>query len=236
MTARTILHVMMNILMSVSSESAGGESGAVRTKDGRTADGSGVAGGRPSPERDLHLVERARNGDREAFRQLVVAYQERIFIIIRGMVRNQEDARDIAQDVFIKAYSSLDSFRGQSSFYTWLYRIAVNMTIDFRRKMDRKQESAYDDRIEPDSVEGAIVPGSTQYSPHRAYLGKELGINIRRAMDSLPPDQRTAIVLRELEGLSYKEIADIMECSQGTVMSRLFYGRKKLQEYLKDFL
>ncbi len=157
-------------------------------------------------------------------------------MVIRGMVRNQEDARDIAQDVFIKAYASLDSFRGQSSFYTWLYRIAVNMTIDFRRKMDRKQESAYDDKREADGAEGAFVPEPGRFSPERALKDKELGHHIMEAVESLPGEQRTAIVLRELEGLSYKEIAEVMGCSQGTVMSRLFYGRKKLQERLKDFL
>lgn len=196
----------------------------------------GLSGAAPSPERDRHLVERAQNGDKEAFRQLVIAYQERIFTVVRGMVRNQEDAQDIAQDVFIKAYGSLPSFQGQSSFYTWLYRIAVNMTIDHRRKRGRRQESSFDEKFDQDAAEGADIPESQSLSPQRAILDKELGVKIRLAMESLPEDQRTAIVLRELEGLSYKEIADMMECSQGTVMSRLFYGRKKLQEILKDFL
>lgn len=193
-------------------------------------------GRRPAPERDAHLVARARRGDQNAFRQLVLAYQERIFVVVRGMVRNQEDARDIAQDVFVKAYASLDSFRGQSSFYTWLYRIAVNMAIDFRRKMDRKPSSSYDDQREADGAEGAFVPDSSRFSPERALKDKELGQHIMAAVEQLPEEQRTAIILRELEGLSYKEIAEVMGCSQGTVMSRLFYGRKKLQERLKEFL
>ncbi len=232
MITRTIVRIAMNKLSSVSSDSTGGGSRAKRRRRRVT----GVHGGRPSPDRDLHLVERARRGDRNAFRQLVLAYQERIFVVVRGMVRNQEDARDIAQEVFIKAYASLDSFRGQSSFYTWLYRIAVNMAIDFRRKMDRKQESEYDDRREADGAEGAFVPDATRLSPERALKDKELGRHIMAAVARLPEEQRTAIVLRELEGLSYKEIAEVMKCSQGTVMSRLFYGRKKLQESLKDFL
>ncbi len=227
-----ILRLAMNKFQGVSSDTTGGK----RRTSSRVSRSGGLHGRRPSPERDAHLVARARRGDQNAFRQLVLAYQERIFVVVRSMVRNQEDARDIAQDVFIKAYASLGSFRGQSSFYTWLYRIAVNMAIDFRRKMDRKPSSAYDDQREADGAEGAFVPDARQFSPERALKDKELGRHIMEAVDQLPEEQRTAIILRELEGLSYKEIAEVMGCSQGTVMSRLFYGRKKLQERLKDFL
>lgn len=190
----------------------------------------------PSPDRDAHLVARAQAGDKEAFRQLVVAYKDRIHAMVRGMVRNEEDARDLTQEVFVKAWTQLVTFQGQSSFYTWLYRIAVNLTIDLRRKQGRRKESLYEDKVEADGAEGAEIPDPHSYSPQRAFLDKELGVKIREAMNSLSEEQRTAVVLRELEGLSYKEIADIVGCSQGTVMSRLFYGRKRLQEILKDFL
>jgi len=235
-SVRSFLRASLNNLLALSSESR--EQSNVRGSEaGRQLKGGGsISGGQPSPERDQFLVERAQRGDKDAFRQLVVAYQERLFTVVRGMVRNQEDAQDITQDVFIKAYASLGSFQGQSSFYTWLYRIAVNMTIDYRRRKGRRQESSFDEKIDPDAAEGTELPDARVLSPQRAYLDKELGGKIRQAMESLPEDQRTAIVLRELEGLSYKEIADMMECSQGTVMSRLFYGRKKLQEILKDFL
>ncbi len=233
--ARRFLRTGVNILWSLTSKTTRDETPTQERPGAAMGQGS-ISGGMPSPDRDLHLVERAQHGDREAFRQLVVVYQERIFVVARGMVKNPEDARDIAQEVFIKAFGSLESFRGQSSFYTWLYRIAVNLSIDHRRKVGRKQESSYDDQVGPDSAAGAEVPGSGQLSPQRMFLDKELGVKIREAMESLPEEQRTTLVLRELEGLAYKEIADIMQVSQGTVMSRLFYGRKKLQEQLKDFL
>lgn len=235
-SVRSFLRASLNNLLALTSESR--EQSNVRGSEAgrQLKSGGSIAGGQPSPERDQFLVERAQRGDKDAFRQLVVAYQERLFTVVRGMVRNQEDAQDITQDVFIKAYASIGSFQGQSSFYTWLYRIAVNMTIDYRRRKGRRQESSFDEKIDPDAAEGAELPDARVLSPQRAYLDKELGGKIRQAMESLPEDQRTAIVLRELEGLSYKEIADMMECSQGTVMSRLFYGRKKLQEILKDFL
>ena len=217
----------LNILLSTASKES--SEGHVRRRVPGRSDG-----GRPSPERDLHLVERARRGDRDAFQQLVIAYQERIVRVIQGMVRNPEDARDLAQDVFIKAFGSLDRFRGQSSFYTWLYRIAVNISIDFKRKQARRKDSSFDEHLDQQSAEGVDLPDSTTYAPDRLLEEERLGTSIREAMNQLPEDKRAVIVLRELEGLSYKEIAEVVGCSQGTVMSRLFYARKKLQELLRE--
>lgn len=211
--------------------------GMVGTRAGvGVAPGSISGASPPSHDRDAHLVSRAQAGDKDAYRQLVVAYRDRIHAMVRGMVRNEEDARDLTQEVFVKAWTQLGTFQGQSSFYTWLYRIAVNLTIDLKRKQGRRKESYYEDKLEADGAEGAQIPDPHSYSPQHAFLDKELGVKIRQAMDELSEEQRTAVVLRELEGLSYKEIADVVGCSQGTVMSRLFYGRKRLQEMLKDFL
>lgn len=187
-------------------------------------------------ERDLHLVKKAKSGDKEAFRQIVVAYQEKIFLLARGLVSQKEDAQDIAQDVFVKAYRSLEYFKGESSFYTWLYRITINMVIDYRRKKSRKKETSYEDRIEPELNEDTELSFPINSSPQSLMLDRELAGKIQIALDSLPEDQRIVVVFREIEGLSYKEIADITNSSIGTVMSRLFYGRKKLQEILQDYI
>ncbi|MFM7200595.1 MAG: sigma-70 family RNA polymerase sigma factor [Myxococcota bacterium] len=235
---RSFLRSPLNIWMAVSSDPT--ERRRARLDRLKQGDETGLAGGplhtgSPS-ERDQHLVDRVLAGDKRAYHQLVLAYQERVFMVVRGIVHNQEDAQDITQEVFIKAFNSLDSFKGQASFYTWVYRIAVNLCIDHRRRRGRRPEVSFDEKFDPDTAEGAELPDPHTYSPQRAYLDKELGQKIRQAMEGLPEEQRSALVLRELEGLSYKEIADVMDCQQGTVMSRLFYGRKKLQELLKDLL
>lgn len=183
------------------------------------------------PGSDPALIDRARGGDKDAFRQLVERYQKRIYAVIRGMVRNDEDAFELTQEVFVKLYTNLDSFQGQSAFYTWLYRVAVNLTIDFRRKEWRVRKDEYDDTVATGAVERSMPIDS---SPHRTYKQKEILRRLDEALSVLNADQRAAIVLREVEGLSYQEIADTLGCSQGTVMSRLFYARKKLQSELED--
>lgn len=183
------------------------------------------------PNSDKALVERSRNGDRNAFRLLVERYQKRIYAVTRGMVRNDEDAFELTQEAFVKAFVNLPGYQGNSSFYTWIYRIAVNLTIDFRRKEWRVQKDEYDDKIGGESVAGAMPVGS---SPHRRFQQKEIVRRLDQALGELNEDQRTVVVLREVEGLSYQEIAEVLGCSQGTVMSRLFYARKKLQEQLGD--
>jgi RNA polymerase sigma-70 factor (ECF subfamily) len=185
---------------------------------------------------DEELIARTRRGDRAAFQGLVEKYQRRIYAVTYGLLGNREDALDAVQDAFIKAYNSLDKFKGRSGFYTWLYRIATNAAIDLGRKTSRRDEIEFREDIEADEEKGSYPVGPAPENPADDLMRKELGELIEDAIGQLPPEQRTAIVLRQIEGLSYREIAKVMKCSQGTVMSRLHYGRKRLQELLGPHL
>jgi len=182
---------------------------------------------------DQTLVERVIAGDQASYRYLVERYQSRVFAVAYGVLHNAEDAREVAQDAFIKAYKSMSGFRLDSSFYTWIYRITVNLSIDLKRRAYRSRETELDEaRITP---EAAHHTGPRPLpNPGQNLERKRLGGRIQDAIDTLPDEQKEVIVLREVEGLSYKEIADAMDCAEGTVMSRLFYARKKLQELLGD--
>jgi RNA polymerase sigma-70 factor (ECF subfamily) len=185
-------------------------------------------------ENDAEIVRKVQAGQGELYRVLVAKYQQRVYGVVWGMVQNPEDAREITQETFIKAYKSLERFRFDSSYYTWLYRIAVNMAIDFKRRAAKRRAEEFDEtRMQHDEA-GEIAPGHMDTSPQKRLERKRLADRIQAAIDELPADQRSAIMLREVEGLSYKEIAEAMDCAEGTVMSRLFYGRKKLQEILRD--
>jgi RNA polymerase sigma-70 factor (ECF subfamily) len=173
------------------------------------------------------------DGDGAAFRPLVERYQNRVHTMVYGMVRNPEDARDITQNAFIKAYQNLKSFRIESSFYTWIYRIAMNLAIDHCRKGRRRKTTGFDEAIANRDEDGAILEVHHEDSPQRALQRKQLSNRIFAALEQLSEDQREVILLREVEGLSYKEIADQMEIPEGTVMSRLFYARKRLQKLLE---
>ena len=201
--------------------------------------GGGGGGHRPTtpPPRDLtdqDLVQHVLDGDTTAFRGLVERYQGRIYALIYGMMRNREDARDIVQEAFVKAYRNIRTYRREASFHTWLYRIAMNLAIDHLRSRTRHPMNEYDDHVEQSEPEGNYRSDHLQRHPGRDLERQRLYNKIMTAMQELPPDQRQVVLLREIEGLSYKEIADTMEIPEGTVMSRLFYARKKLQELLKD--
>jgi len=183
-------------------------------------------------EADRLLLEAVRAGDTTAYRGLVEKYQGRVYAMVYGMLRNREDARDLTQDAFIKAYRNLANFRLESSFYTWLYRIAMNLAIDFTRKRKRREASGFDESVAARDDDGDIAQVHHEDSPSRTLERKQLYGRIMDALDKLPADQKQVILLRELEGLSYKEISDVMEIPEGTVMSRLFYARKKLQKLL----
>ena len=185
---------------------------------------------------DTELVRRSLAGEEEAFQQLVLKYQQKVYGVALGILRSHEDALDVAQEVFIKAYNKLGRFRGGSAFYTWLYRIAVNLAIDCRRKKMKVGTVDFDEEILDDDKRSDFKQSNIRYNPRTMAEGTELRQQIMAAIESLPPDQKATIMLRELEDMSYEDIAKVMKCSKGTVMSRLHYGRKKLQEILRDYL
>lgn len=178
---------------------------------------------------DAQLVEQSTRGDREAFRALVDRYQGKLFRLVSGLVKSKEDTEDIVQESFVKAYLSLGSFRKESTFYTWIYRIAHNMAIDYKRKIARRGNA-----IELSEVERSL-PVDERASPLEAVVRQEQGDGMQRALAKLSEEHKTVIILREVDGLSYEEIAKVLGISKGTVMSRLHYARKQLQELLKDF-
>ena len=173
---------------------------------------------------DAELVRRSQAGDTEAFGELVTKYRTKIFTMVYGMVRNEHDAWDLAQEAFVRAWHSIHRFEGRSSFYTWLYSLTVNLAIDSLRRKGRCVEVELDDAI-PCSLP----------SPRANYQRTEIRQHINAALAQLSAEHRAVIVLKEIEDLQYQEIAEILNLSIGTVMSRLFYGRKKLQSLLKPF-
>ena len=188
---------------------------------------------------DERLVESIQNGDQPAFRELVERYQRRLFSVAYGMVRNREDALDVVQEAFIKIHRHIDNFQGSSSFYTWAYRITANLCIDHLRKRARRQQVDYDDTLQRSSeVDGDdnILPSTLGVNPARVYQRKELLEQLDKALKELSEKHRMIIVLREVQGLSYTEIADVLDISKGTVMSRLHHARRNLQVALADYL
>ncbi len=183
---------------------------------------------------DAELITRVLAGKTAAYRPLVVRYQNRLHGMVVGMVRNHEDARDIVQMTFVKAYQNLATFRIDSSFYTWIYRIAMNLAIDHCRKGKRRKTTSFEEAVAARDEDGTMLEQHHEDSPARALARKELHERIHDALDELNEDMREAVLLREVEGLSYKEIAERMGIPEGTVMSRLFYARKKLQGLLKS--
>lgn len=185
---------------------------------------------------EQELVRRARRGDLQAYDDLVRRYQERIYATIYHMTSNHEDANDLAQDTFIKAYQALKSFKGGSSFYTWVYRIAVNKTINFLKQRKNRTHMSLNDldfnaEHDPDML--ALVSDKT---PRREASLNELQEKLNEALQKLSEPHRLVVTLHDVQGLAHDEIAEIMECNIGTVRSRLFYARQQLQGYLADYL
>ena len=185
---------------------------------------------------ELELVKRAQSRDPAAFDELVSRYRARVYGMIYNMVHNEQDAWDLAQDSFLKAWKSLPRFRGQSSFYTWIYRIVMNVTIDWLRKKQVKGGGAeFNDELQVKEIDPAsrTLPHPDPL-PHERMERGEIRGRIEAAIAQLSPEHRAVILMKEIEGMQYHEIADSLGCSIGTVMSRLFYARKKLQNLLRD--
>jgi RNA polymerase sigma-70 factor, ECF subfamily len=180
---------------------------------------------------ELELIERAKRGDRQAFGALVERYQRRVIGVALAIAHNQDDAFELAQETFVRAFENLSKFESRSSFSTWLYRIAANLAIDFRRREARHVVL----RGEEAESEIRRMP-STQGDSYGAVRRGELSEKIRNALDQLTPEHRAVILLREVEGLSYDEISEVLNIPRGTVMSRLHYARGRLRVMLKDIV
>ena len=182
---------------------------------------------------DTDAVARARNGDHEAFRVLVERYQGRAYRLAVRVLQDPDLARDAVQDGFLKAYGSLDKFEGRSGFYTWLYRLIFNLCIDMKRRDRSGRHVEWDDEVAREVASG--VPGSDPgpgYEPGRDYERGELREALAKAIDALPDDAKRTLLLREVDGLSYAEIAEALEIPKGTVMSRLHHARRRVRELL----
>ena len=197
-----------------------------------TPDGGGAGGEIPVSQRDRALVERCQRGDHSAFDELVTLYRGKVYAMILNMIRNDADAWDLSQEVFMKAWKALPKFEARSAFYTWLYRITHNVTYDWLRKKKIANVGEFEDDVGLAPEPGAPTAPRTAESPDSAMERGELRGKIARAIEDLSPDHREVILRKEVDGLSYKEIAESVGCSIGTVMSRLFYARKKLQAAL----
>ena len=185
---------------------------------------------------EVELVRQCQAGRSEAFDELVIRYRTRVFAMIYNMVHNEQDAWDLAQESFVKAWKSIKRFRRHSSFYTWIYRIVMNVTIDWlRKKQIQGAGTEFDDAVQMKDIDPAsrTVPKADPL-PHQQLEHAEIRARIDRAIKQLSPEHRAVILMKEIEGMQYHEIAETLGCSIGTVMSRLFYARKKLQHLLRD--
>ena len=179
---------------------------------------------------ETDMISRCQQGDQEALKEIFDKYHKKVYSIAYGVVRQREEALDVVQEVFIKLFRSIKNFKGRSHFYTYLYRMVMNTAIDHKRKAGKQFMSSLDE-------EGSFEPSDEpERGPERILLQKELEERVKLAMDKLPDEQKAALIFRDVEGLSYQAMAEAMGCSIGTVMSRLHYGRKRMQESLKDYV
>ncbi|QWF72072.1 RNA polymerase sigma factor RpoE [Methylomonas paludis] len=188
-----------------------------------------------SEELDQELVRRVQRGDKTAFDQLVIKYQHRIVHLVNRYVKDPTEAEDVAQDTFIKAYRALADFRGESAFYTWLYRIAINTAKNYLLSRSRRQFDYEIDVQDAEQVENAPQLKDLD-SPDNLLMNQEILEVINLAIEKLPEEMRIAITLREFEGMSYEEIAEAMDCPIGTVRSRIFRAREAIDEKLQPLL
>ncbi len=180
------------------------------------------------------LVNKARAGDEESFGELVKMYHPRIYNLAYGMVNNADDAAELAQQTWVKVWNKLGSFKADARFFTWVYRVACNTSLDFLRRKARLREDSLVDGVEPAVHPDLERAASRNPRPDRELAQSEIREVFENSLKSLSPDHRTALILREVDGLSYEEIARITRCRKGTVMSRIFYARRKMQEMLGE--
>ncbi|HEX5657810.1 MAG TPA: sigma-70 family RNA polymerase sigma factor [Polyangiales bacterium] len=187
---------------------------------------------------DLALVRRAQAGDRAAFRKLFDLYHRRVYQMAVAMLRHPQDAHDVVQEAFVRVHRHLPDFQGNSSFYTWLYRISMNLVYDQLRRRKAQRAVDFDETIgrAEEGAESTLKPVIDGADPARTAARKELAGEIQAALDTLPEHHRQVILLREVEGLSYEEIAKIMDVPKGTIMSRLFHARRKMQRALAGYV
>ena len=188
----------------------------------------------PDSQTDLQLVKKVRNGDRAAFDLLVIKYQSRVASIISRYVYDSQEVMDLAQETFVKAYRAIDRFRGDSAFYTWLYRIAVNTAKNYLEARGRRPQGSADSADAENFDDGARLRDNA--SPERVLQREQLQQELRRAIAGLPEELRSAFLLREYDGLSYEDIARILECPIGTVRSRIFRARDAVDRQLGPLL
>jgi RNA polymerase sigma-70 factor (ECF subfamily) len=187
-------------------------------------------------EVDQQLVERAQRGDKRAFELLVIKYQRKLGRLLSRMVRDPGEVEDVTQEAFIKAYRALPNFRGESAFYTWLYRIAINTAKNYLVALGRRAPTTTEfDNEDAESFDDAEALRDTA-TPENLLMGRQVATAVNRAVEALPEDLRTAITLREIEGLSYEEIAGVMNCPIGTVRSRIFRAREAIAVELRPLL
>lgn len=187
------------------------------------------------PDEDRELVDRARGGDTTAFDELVEKYTPRLYGLVYHMTSNREDTHDILQDVFAKAYRSLKRFQGKSSFYTWIYSIAVNMSLNFLKKRGRRRKLSLDDLDLAIQNDEEFIENTSKTDPVREANLRELQQRLNAAMQELSEDHRAVVTMYDIQGLPHAEISRILGISEGTVRSRLHYAHKQLQNYLEEF-
>jgi len=186
---------------------------------------------------DRRLVARTLEGDRHAFRELVERHQARVFALAKSLLRNQADAADIAQEAFLRAYGNLGRYRADGSFTAWLARITNNLAIDFlRRQKIQATTDLGDDLAEAAIGPAGILASQVPADPQTATLRRELGNRLEKALARLPEKHRSILILREIDGLSYQELSEVLKIPVGTVMSRLYHSRAKMQELLREYL
>jgi RNA polymerase sigma-70 factor (ECF subfamily) len=185
---------------------------------------------------DETLVAHTQKGDSSAFDVLVGRYKERLYATVYHMTSNHEDANDLVQDTFIKAFKSIDSFRGHSSFYTWVYRIAVNRTINFLKRRKNRNQYSLDDLDSSIQTDPDLLEMMSHVTPRREVGLTELQEKLNEALQKLSESHRAVVTMHDIQGMTHADIAKVLKCSEGTVRSRLFYARQQLQGLLTDYL